>query len=53
MEKFELKSAAHAIMYIYKDIWKPSTGDKLIVELEFGNQFVKFVVKVLNSSARN
>ena len=33
---------------MYKDIWKPSSGDKLACEREFYSCFDKFVVKVVN-----
>ena len=34
--------------HIYKDIWEPSVGEKFIAYREFGNQFDKFAIKVLN-----
>ena len=45
---FEFVSAVRGC-YIYKDIWEPSVGEKLIAPREFGNQFNKFAVKVLNT----
>ena len=49
MEKFELKSAVRGY-HIYKDIWKPTTSDKLFIAREFGNQLDKFAIKVLSGS---
>ena len=36
-------------MQVYKDIWKPSIGDKLACEREFDNFFDKFAIKVVNN----
>jgi len=36
-------------MQVYKDIWKPSIGDKLTCEREFDNSFDKFAIKVVNN----
>ena len=36
-------------MQVYKDIWKPSIGDKLACEREFENCFDKFAIKVVNN----
>ena len=47
METFEFVSAVRGY-HIYKDIWEPSVGEKLIAHKEFGNQFDKFAIKVLN-----
>ena len=47
METFEFVSAVRGY-HIYKDIWEPSVGEKLIAHREFGNQFNKFAIKVLN-----
>ena len=47
METFEFVSAVRGY-HIYKDIWEPSVGEKLIAHREFGNQFDKFAIKVLN-----
>ena len=38
METFEFVSAVRGY-HIYKDIWEPSVGEKLIAHREFGNQF--------------
>ena len=42
----ELSSAVCGY-HVYKDIWEPSIGDKLIAQRELLNKFDKFVVKVL------
>ena len=34
-------------MQVYKDIWKPSIGDKLACEREFDNCFDKFAINVV------
>ena len=47
MEAFEFVSAVRGY-HIYKDIGEPSLGEKLIAHREFGNQFDKFAIKVLN-----
>ena len=47
METFEFVSAVRGY-HIYKDIWEPSVGEKLIAHREFGNQFDKSAIKVLN-----
>ena len=36
-------------MQVYKDIWKPSIGDKLACERDFDNCFDKFAIKVVNN----
>ena len=36
-------------MQVYKDIWKPSIGDKLACERELDNCFDKFAIKVVNN----
>ena len=36
-------------MQVYKDIWKPSIGDKLACEREFDNYFDTFAIKVVNN----
>ena len=35
--------------HMYKDIWEPSVGEKLIALRDFSNLFHKFAVKVLNA----
>ena len=35
--------------HVYKDIWKPSIGDKLACEREFDNYIDKFAIKVVNT----
>ena len=47
MESFELSSAVRGY-HVYRDIWEPSVGEKLVARREFDNQFDKFAVKVLN-----
>ena len=47
MEIFQFVSAVCGY-HIYKDIWEPSVGKKRIAHREFGNQFNKFAIKVLN-----
>ena len=47
MEMFQFVSAVRGYQ-IYKDIWEPSVGEKLIAHREFGNHFDKFAIKVLN-----
>ena len=47
MEMFQFVSAVLGYQ-IYKDIWEPSVGEKLIAHRAFGNQFDKFAIKVLN-----
>ena len=47
MEIFQFVSAVCGY-HIYKDIWEPSVGEKRIAHREFGNQFNKFAIKVLN-----
>ena len=47
MEIFQFVSAVCGY-HIYKDIWEPSVGEKRIAHREFGSQFNKFAIKVLN-----
>ena len=47
MESFKLYSAARGY-HVYKDVWEPSVGEKLVARREFDNRFDKFAVKVLN-----
>ena len=47
MESFELYSAVRGY-YVYRDVWQPSVGEKLVAGREFDNRFDKFAVKVLN-----
>jgi len=39
-------SSAVRGFHVYKDIWKPSIGDKIACEREFDNCFDKFAIKV-------
>ena len=47
MESFELYSAVRGY-HVYRDVWEPSVGEKLVARREFNNDFDKFAVKVLN-----
>ena len=47
MELFVLSSAVWGY-HVYRDLWEPSVGEKLVARREFDNQFDKFAVKVLN-----
>jgi len=48
MEVLVISSAVRSF-HVYKDIWKPSIGDKLTCEREFDNCFDKFVSQVVNN----
>ena len=48
MESFELYSAVRG-SHVYRDVWEPSVGEKLVARRGFDNHFDKFAVKVLNS----
>ena len=48
MEVLAISSAVCGF-HVYKDIWKPSIGDKLACEREFDNCFDKFAIKVVNN----
>ena len=48
MKVLEISPAVRGF-YFYKDIWKPSIGDKLACEREFDNAFDKFAIKVVNN----
>ena len=48
MESFELYSAVQGF-HVYRDVWEPSVGEKLVARREFDYHFDKFAVKVLNS----
>ena len=47
MESFVLSSAVRGY-HVYRDVWEPSVGEKLVARREFDNQFDKCAVKVLN-----
>ena len=47
MDMFEFVSAARGY-HMYKDIWEPSVGEKLIALRDSSNHFHKLAVKVLN-----
>jgi len=48
MKVLAISSAVRGF-HVYKDIWKPSIGDKLACEREFDNCFDKFAIKVVNN----
>jgi len=48
MEVLAISSAVCGF-HVYKDIWKPSIGDKLACERELGNCFDKIAIKVVNN----
>ena len=47
IETFQFVSAVRGY-HIYKDIWEPAVGEKLIAHREFDNQFDKLAIKVFN-----
>ena len=47
MESFELYSAVRGY-HVYRDVWEPFVGEKLVARRQFDNHFDKFAVKVLN-----
>jgi len=48
MKVLAISSAVRGF-HVYKDIWKPTIGDKLACEREFDNCFDKFAIKVVNN----
>ena len=48
MEVLVISSAIRGF-HVFKDIWKPSIGDKLTCEREFDDCFDKFAIKVVNN----
>ena len=46
METFTFVSAVHGY-HVYKDVWKPSIGEKLVAKREFNNPMDKHAVKVV------
>ena len=48
MEKFIFDSAVRGY-HVYKDVWKPATGEKLHAEHEPGNTVNKFAMKVVKN----
>ena len=46
MEMFAFTSAVRGY-HVYKDIWKPSIGEKLVAKREFNNPMDKHAVKVV------
>ena len=49
MEKFTFDSAVRGY-HIYKVVWKPTIGEKLQVDQEFGNKADKFALKVVKNN---
>ena len=47
MESFKLYSDVRDD-HVYRDVWEPSIGEKLVARGEFDNRFDKFAVKILN-----
>ena len=47
MESFKLYSAVRGY-HVYRDVWEPSVGEKLVARREFDNPSKNFAVKVLN-----
>jgi len=48
MKVLAISSAVRGF-HVYKDIWKPTIGDKLAFERGFDNCFDKFAIKVVNN----
>ena len=46
MEMFASASAVRGYR-VYQDLWKPSTGEKLVAKWEFNNPMDKHAVKVV------
>ena len=46
METFSFASAVHGY-HVYRDVWKPSIGEKLVAKQEFNNPMDKHAVKVV------
>ena len=46
METFAFASAVRGY-HVYKDVWKPSIGEKLVAKREFNNPMDKHAVKVV------
>ena len=51
MESFELSSAVRGY-HVYRYVWEPSVGEKLVAQREFDNQFDKFTVKLLKDEEK-
>ena len=49
MEKFTFDSAVRGY-HVYKDVWKPTIGEKLQADQELGNEANKFAVKVVKNN---
>ena len=50
MESFEFYSAVRGY-HLYRDVWEPSVGEKLVARREFHNRFNKIAVKVKKNLA--
>ena len=48
MEVLVISSAVRGF-HVYKDIWKPSIGDRLACEREFNDCFDKFAIRIVNN----
>ena len=46
METYAFASAVHGY-HVYKDVWKPSIGEKLVAKQEFNNPMDKHAMKVV------
>ena len=49
LEKFTFDSAVRED-HVYKVVWKPTVGEKLQADQEFGNEADKFAVKVVKNN---
>ena len=49
MEKFTFNSAVWGY-HVYKDVWKPTIGEKLQADQELVNEADKFAVKVVKNN---
>ena len=49
MEKFAFESAVRGY-HVYRDVWEPSIGERLVAKQEFNNPMDKFAVKVTKSN---
>ena len=49
MEKFHFTSAVRGY-HVYKHVWKPSIGEKLVARREFNNPMDKHAVQVVKNT---
>ncbi len=49
MEKFCFSSAVRGY-HVYKDVWRPSIGEKLVATREFNNRMDKYAVQVVKGN---